>query len=181
MAPSVSSKSSKKASSKESASTEAPAEQPAPTTAEPTPVVSVVSRVTRAGAQDLTEEPPFDDEFIEVQRQALVSERATYLRQSEVLQAEADSLTENREQGDTQFDEESGEGDGVAVERERDLALSQQALAAVEQIEAALERIEAGTYGICRVSGMRIPRARLEAIPWATERVEHKVGGFGRR
>ena len=174
MAPSVSSKSSKKASSKESASTEAPAEQPAPTTAEPTPVVSVVSRVTRAGAPDLTEEPPFDDEFIEVQRQALVSERATYLRQSEVLQAEADSLTENREQGDTQFDEESGEGDGVAVERERDLALSQQALAAVEQIEA-------GTYGICRVSGMRIPRARLEAIPWATERVEHKVGGFGRR
>ena len=69
----------------------------------------------------------------------------------------------------------------VVVERERDLALSQQALAAVEQIDAALKRIEAGEYGICRESGLRIPRARLEAIPWATERVEYKVGGFGRR
>ena len=91
------------------------------------------------------------------------------------------SLSENREPGDVQFDEESGEGDSLAVERERDLALSQQALAAVEQIDAALKRIEAGEYGICRESGLRIPRARLEAIPWATERVEYKVGGFGRR
>ncbi len=142
---------------------------------------AVVTRAGRATAPAPAEEPPFDDEFIEQQRLVLIKERATYTRQSEVLQAEADSLMENREPGDVQFDEESGEGDGLAVERERDLALSQQALAAVEQIDDALKRIEAGEYGICRVSGLRIPRVRLEAIPWATERVEHKVGGFGRR
>ena len=94
--------------------------------------------------------------------------------------AEAVSLTENREPGDVQFDEESGEGDTLAVERERDLALSAQASAAVEEIDAALERMDKGTYGICRVSGQPIPRERLKAIPWATERVEYKVGGFGR-
>jgi RNA polymerase-binding transcription factor DksA len=94
--------------------------------------------------------------------------------------AEAVSLTENREPGDVQFDEESGEGDTLAVERERDLALSAQARAAIDEIDAALERLDDGTYGICRVSGLPIPKERLKAIPYATERVEYKVGGFGR-
>jgi RNA polymerase-binding transcription factor DksA len=95
--------------------------------------------------------------------------------------AEAVSLTENREPGDVQFDEESGEGDTLAVERERDLALSAQARAQIEEIDAALQRITAGVYGVCRVSGLAIPKDRLRAIPWATERVEYKVGGFARR
>jgi RNA polymerase-binding transcription factor DksA len=80
-----------------------------------------------------------------------------------------------------QFDEESGEGDTLAVERERDLALSAQARAEVEEIDLALKRLDDGVYGICRVSGEPIPEERLEAIPWATERVEYKVGGFARR
>ena len=54
------------------------------------------------------------------------------------LRAEADALIEGREPGDVQFDEESGEGDTLAVERERDLALSAQARAAVDEIDAAL-------------------------------------------
>ncbi len=123
---------------------------------------------------------PFDAKFIESQRELLLAERANYTKQAEAMMAEAISLTENREPGDVQFDEESGEGDTLAVERERDLALSAQARAAIEEIDAALGRIKAGTYGICRVSGTPIPKERLKAIPWATERVEYKVGGFGR-
>ena len=124
---------------------------------------------------------PFSAKFLKQQREMLISERATYERQADILQAESESLTADREPGDVQFDEESGEGDTLAVERERDLALSAQARAAIEEIDAALERLDAGTYGICRVSGEPIPEERLEAIPWATERVEYKVGGFGRR
>jgi len=124
---------------------------------------------------------PFDAKFLASQRELLLSERATYQASSEALLAEARSLTENLEPGDVQFDEESGEGDSLAVERERDLTLSAQAAAAVEEIDRALLRLDAGTYGICRVSGTPIPRERLKAIAWATERVEHKVGGFTRR
>ena len=80
-----------------------------------------------------------------------------------------------------QFDEESGEGDTLAVERERDLALSAQAQQAVDEIDAALKRIELGVYGVCVESGLPIPKERLEAIPWASQRVEFKVGGLGRR
>ncbi|MBN2313778.1 MAG: TraR/DksA C4-type zinc finger protein [Sedimentisphaerales bacterium] len=34
-------------------------------------------------------------------------------------------------------------------------------------INEALDRIENGTYGICEGEGEAIPKARLEAIPWA--------------
>lgn len=83
--------------------------------------------------------------------------------------------------GDVQFDDEGGEGDTMVVERERDLALSAQAREAVADIDAALARMGQGTYGYSVMSMKPIPRERLEAIPWATELVEEKVGGIGRR
>ena len=121
------------------------------------------------------------DKFLEGQLADLESDKANYLRQAESLQAEADSLTEDREPGDVQFDEESGEGDTLAVERERDLALSAQARAAIEEIDRALERIDAGTYGVCEQCGERIPKERLKAIPYARLCVKCKSGGLGRR
>ena len=124
---------------------------------------------------------PFGKKFIGEMKARLEEERAKYLHSEETYRAEADALIEGREPGDVQFDEESGEGDTLAVERERDLALSNQARQAVEQIDAALDRIKAGTYGICVASGKSIPQERLRPIPWAAERVEYKVGGLGNR
>jgi RNA polymerase-binding transcription factor DksA len=129
-------------------------------------------------ADEVRVESPFSDEFIAQQKAVLLAERARYVKSADALKAEADSLANEREPGDVQFDEESGEGDTLAVERERDLALSAQARAAVDLIDAALVRIENGTYGICQHSGQPIPEERLEAIPWAAERVEFKAGSF---
>ena len=122
-----------------------------------------------------------DDSFLEEQRRKLLAERARYVRSAETMAAEAAALLDDREPGDLQFDEESGEGDSWAVERERDLALSAAARAAVELIDEALKRIEEGTYGTCVVSGKPIQKERLRAIPWAAERVEYKAGGLRRR
>jgi RNA polymerase-binding transcription factor DksA len=122
-----------------------------------------------------------DKPFVAAQKKLLLEERATYLQSATTLQAEADSLLESRDPGDVQFDEESGEGDTLAVERDLDLALSAQARDAVDEIDAALDRIRRGAYGICTTSGQPIPKARLKAIPWAAERVEVKAGGLGRR
>ena len=121
------------------------------------------------------------DKFLEGQRKALLEERDTYLRQAETLKAEADALAEDMEPGDVQFDEESGEGDTINVERERDLALSAQARAAVEEIDRALEKIDAGTYGVCEQCGENIPKERLKALPYAALCVRCKSGGLGRR
>ena len=43
----------------------------------------------------------------------------------------------------------------------------------MREIDEALDRIENGTYGICEGSGKSIPKARLEAIPWAKYCVEY--------
>ena len=122
------------------------------------------------------------DKFLEGQLDDARAERATYLRQAETLQAEADSLAEDREPGDVQFDEESGEGDTLAVERERDLALSAQARAAVEEIDTAVAKIDDGTYGICENCGTAIPKERLKALPvgCAVRGVQERGLGLGR-
>ncbi len=123
----------------------------------------------------------FDVKFLKVQHDALIAERIALTGQATRLEDEANSLIEDGEMGDVQFDDESGEGDTMVVERERDLALSAQARQTVVEIDAALERMAQGTYGYSIVSGALIPRERLEAIPWATVLVEEKVGGIGRR
>lgn len=43
----------------------------------------------------------------------------------------------------------------------------------MKEIDDALQRIEDGTYGICEGSDKPIPKARLEAIPWARYCVEY--------
>ncbi len=121
------------------------------------------------------------DKFLTEQLEALEAERVSYLRQAASLQAEADSLTEDREPGDVQFDEESGEGDTLAVERERDLTLSAQARAAVEEIDIAVAKVHGGTYGLCDTCGTSIPKERLKALPHAALCVKCKSGGLGLR
>jgi RNA polymerase-binding transcription factor DksA len=133
----------------------------------------------KAPAKKSAAKKPVLDKFLEGQLAELQKERENYLRQAETLKAEADSLTEDREPGDVQFDEESGEGDTLAVERERDLALSAQARAAIEQIDVAIEKIHAGAYGRCDNCGTTIPKERLKALPYAALCVKCKSGGLG--
>ena len=75
----------------------------------------------------------------------------------------------------------SGEGDTIAVERERDLLLSAQARHVVDEIDAALVRMKKGTYGVCSYAGRKIPLERLEAIPWADVCVDCKARAERRR
>jgi RNA polymerase-binding transcription factor DksA len=124
---------------------------------------------------------PFDAKFLEGQRSLLLEERAKLVGQADHLDAEAAQLMEDLDPGDVQFDDESGEGDSLVVERERDLALAGQARQTVTEIDAALRRIDEGVYGLSVISGRPIPKERLRALPWATELVEEKVGGLGTR
>jgi RNA polymerase-binding transcription factor DksA len=122
-----------------------------------------------------------DTKFLEEVTQLLVDDRAIYQEQATSLRAEADSLALEREPGDVQFDEESGEGGTVTVDRERNLALSGQALLAVEEIDDALKRIEDKTFGYCERCFQPIPKPRLRALPYARLCVACKSGGLSRR
>ncbi len=122
-----------------------------------------------------------DAKFLEEVRDLLLAERAIYQEQATSLRAEADSLALEREPGDVQFDEESGEGGTVTVDRERNLALSGQATLAVEEIDGALRRILEKTYGYCERCFQPIPKPRLRALPYARLCVACKSGGLSRR
>jgi len=122
-----------------------------------------------------------DVKFLEEITELLREERAIYQEQATSLRAEADSLALEREPGDVQFDEESGEGGTVTVDRERNLALSGQAALAVEEIDYASERVADKTYGYCERCFQPIPKPRLRALPYARLCVACKSGGLSRR
>jgi DnaK suppressor protein len=121
------------------------------------------------------------DKFLDEARALLLAERREYEEQAQSLKAQADSLAQEMEPGDIQFDEESGEGGTMNIDRERDLALSAQARAAVDEIDHALAKIGSGTYGNCERCGQPIPKARLKALPHARLCVACKSGGLSRR
>ena len=122
-----------------------------------------------------------DQKFLDEVKELLLAERSVYQEQATSLRAEADSLALEREPGDVQFDEESGEGGTVTVDRERNLALSGQATLAVEEIDDALARIVDKTYGYCERCFQPIPKPRLRALPYARLCVACKSGGLSRR
>jgi len=174
----------KKAAPKKAVAKKAPVKKAAPkkAVAKKAPVKKAAPKkavAKKTPAKKLVVKTRFGKAFLDKQKKLLLEERKRYVRTADILQAEADSLLEGREPGDVQFDEESGEGDSVAVARDLDLALSAQARDAVDAIDAALERIKKKTYGVCIKSSKPIPKERLQAIPWAAERVEYKVGGLG--
>lgn len=43
---------------------------------------------------------------------------------------------------------------------------------ALDQIDAAIDRIESGSYGLCEECGLKIPKARLAAVPYAAQCVQ---------
>jgi RNA polymerase-binding transcription factor DksA len=59
-----------------------------------------------------------------------------------------------------------------AYDRDFALSLLSQEQDALYEIDEALKRVDLGTYGMCEMSGKRIPQERLEAIPFARYTVE---------
>ena len=121
------------------------------------------------------------DKWQEKQKELLLAEKGEYLEQARLLRDEADELMANAEPGDVQFDDESGEGGTLAIDRERDLALAMQAMSITEEIDDALRKLERGTYGTCETCGQNIVKARLEALPYARQCIACKTGGLSRR
>jgi DnaK suppressor protein len=154
---------------------------PAPKKAAPAPKKAPVKKAPVAPKRPSVGPYAKEPKFLDEQRLLLLEERGIYKGQAVDLRAEADSLALEREPGDVQFDEESGEGGTVTVDRERNLALSAQASAAVEEIDDALRKIERKSYGGCERCYQAIPKARLRALPFARLCVACKSGGLSRR
>jgi DnaK suppressor protein len=69
-------------------------------------------------------------------------------------------------------DPDNVDGGALALEKEMDVSVEQNAKQLLEKVLLAQDRMEKGLYGICEVTGDPIPVARLEALPYATATVE---------
>jgi RNA polymerase-binding transcription factor DksA len=61
-----------------------------------------------------------------------------------------------------------------AMEREKTFLLASRSTKFVTQLDDALARIEAGTYGVCKVCQLLVPKQRLDAVPTAQTCAEYK-------
>ncbi len=66
------------------------------------------------------------------------------------------------------------EGHGV-LNKEENSQMAQRIQKYIQNLEAALVRIENKTYGICRETGVLIPKERLRAVPHATLSYDAKM------
>ncbi len=68
------------------------------------------------------------------------------------------------------------EDGGMSMEREQLSQMASRQITFIDHLEKAIMRIENKTYGICRVTGKLIDKARLRAVPHATLSMEAKLG-----
>jgi RNA polymerase-binding transcription factor DksA len=68
------------------------------------------------------------------------------------------------------------EDGSMSMEREQLSQMASRQITYIDHLEKALIRIENKTYGICRVTGKLIDKARLRAVPHATLSLEAKLG-----
>jgi RNA polymerase-binding transcription factor DksA len=66
------------------------------------------------------------------------------------------------------------EDGSVSMEREQLSQMASRQITFIDHLEKAMMRIENKTYGICRVTGKLIEKARLRAVPHATLSIEAK-------
>jgi RNA polymerase-binding transcription factor DksA len=67
------------------------------------------------------------------------------------------------------------EDGSLSMEREQLSQMASRQIDFIEKLEKAMMRIENKTYGICRVTGKLIDKARLKAVPHATLSMEAKL------
>ncbi len=68
------------------------------------------------------------------------------------------------------------EDGSLSMEREQLSQMASRQITFIDHLEKAMMRIENKTYGICRVTGKLIDKARLRAVPHATLCIEAKMG-----
>lgn len=71
--------------------------------------------------------------------------------------------------GYTQHQADQGTDD---FDRTINIEVTGKEMVILRQIERALTKIDENTYGICDISGVEIPKPRLDAIPYASMTVQ---------
>ena len=117
---------------------------------------------------------PYSDEELEYFRNIILKKR-------EEAQNELDSLQKNLKESMESGSDESAysfhmaDAGTDAQEREKTYMLFNRTRKFIRYLDDALTRIDNKTYGVCKVTGKKISKGRLEAVPHTQLSIEAKL------
>lgn len=116
---------------------------------------------------------PYSDEELEYFRNIILKKREEAVRELESLQ---NTLEENMSNSsdESAYSFHMADAGTDAQEREKTYMLFNRTRKFINYLDNALERIDNKTYGICKVTGKKISKGRLEAVPHTQLSIEAK-------
>lgn len=117
---------------------------------------------------------PYSDEELEYFREIILKKRKEAENELESLQ---NSLKDSMESGsdESAYSFHMADAGTDAQEREKTYMLFNRTRKFIRYLDDALKRIDNKTYGICKVTGEKISKGRLEAVPHTQLSIEAKL------
>ncbi len=117
---------------------------------------------------------PYNDEELEYFRQIIIKKRDEAEQDLEMLHSSLrDSMENNTD--DSAYSFHMADAGSDAQEREKTYMLYNRTRKFVKYLDEALVRINNKTYGVCKVTGKKISKGRLEAVPHTQISIEAKL------
>ncbi len=117
-----------------------------------------------------------DAAYIERKRQQLTKLRDELRSTGGIAETDENSTNSQLDLQAREYEDDAQKLD--TLEREGNLVARD--VARLAQVERALKKIEQGSYGLSDVSGLPIPKERLDAIPEAINTLSEQQAGEGR-
>jgi len=122
----------------------------------------------------MAERTRYTDEELEEFKEIILDKLDKAKEDYEVLKSSI-SHEESNDTMDTSPTFKVLEEGATTLSKEEAGRLAQRQLKFIQHLQAALIRIENKTYGVCRETGVLIPKERLRAVPHATLIMEAKM------
>ena len=117
---------------------------------------------------------PYSDEELEYFREIILKKREEAEKELESLQNSLRDSMENAND-ESAYSFHMADAGTDAQEREKMYMLFNRTKKFVRYLNDALKRIDNKTYGVCKVTGKKISKGRLEAVPHTQLSIEAKL------
>ncbi len=117
---------------------------------------------------------PYNDEELEYFRGIILKKRDAAEEELETLQRTLRESMENSSD-ESAYSFHMADAGTDAQEREKTYMLFNRTRKFVKYLDDAIKRIDNKTYGVCKVTGKKISKGRLEAVPHTQLSIEAKL------
>jgi RNA polymerase-binding protein DksA len=117
---------------------------------------------------------PYSDEELEYFKEIILKKREEAERELESLQSTLRDSMENSSD-ESAYSFHMADAGTDAQEREKTYMLFNRTKKFIRYLDDALTRIENKTYGVCKVTGKKISKGRLESVPHTQLSIDAKL------